>query len=785
MSHKLNPLLLIVVFISFSAFAQNEVTKQKIAKHLDDYFELERENIHLHLNKDIYLTDESIWFKGYAYNRKDLLPFYSTSNVFVALYNQSGTLIEQQLAFSNTGTFEGVFKNLKKLPSGNYYIQSYTNWMNNFSEDESSIYPIKIVNSSEPNFFDTSKIDLASAVIEIMPEGGTLVYGISNVIGVKLADRFNNPIGNLLVELRDSKDKVISEIMLNKDGLGKFMFTPNSENFSLNTKLGGNIVTHTIPPSTVIGVTIEVNNYALNNKASIKIKTNAATFKTLESKKLFLVVHQDQRALLFDVELDPNTFDQNLVFSTESLPQGVHFIRIIDENMIEFAQRAFVKTLLTSQTFNLTKKSSGNGTMQLSCTSTRSDANLSISILPANSIANEKSVALNADLVCNSYMIQPIKNLDYYTTTPTIAKRYELDLALLTQTRSKYVWNTIVNQVPKPDFEFDMGLTVKGTLLSPSLKNPEAYNVRLRSFFHQILIQSPITTTGDFEFKNLLLNDSTTVDFGLFKNTNQDPLKLKSSAKIVNGKRAFKFSFKGLYAADLNQTPNTTTEDLPSFFEGSIQLTAVEVASKKNALQRSENLENRNLRGYKVPETATTTVLYYIGVNGFNVVDSPTQVSITSRTTTSASGGVSQPVIYLDNIQLFDFTILQNLLMDELDEIYMNPNAIVPSGRNFNGIIRMYRKEPKMAVSKTNLQQMVLMDGFAKPQKFENPSYNATSTEGFIKYGVVNWIPTVLTDDKNAFEIDVPNYNQKKVKVIIEGFTYDGQFISETQVVDL
>ena len=785
MSVKSTFAFLFLLAFSTKNFSQSADPKQKIIEHLDAYFDLEREKIHLHLNKDTFATEESIWFKGYVYNRKELLPFYSTSNVFIALYNQSGTLISKQLAYANMGTFEGVFQNIKTLPSGNYYIQTFTNWMNNFTEDESSIYPLKIINTDTPQYFDSTKKDISSALIEIHPEGGSLVNGISNTVGIKVVDKFKNPIGNLTVELRDHKEQIISEIILNTDGLGKFIFTPNATTYSLKTKLNNQIITQNLPVPTVNGISMEVNNYALNNKALVKIKTNATTFATLQSKKIFLLVHQDQRALLFDVVLDNKSFDQDLIIATDDLPEGVNFVRIIDEDMNELAQRAIIKTKTTAEKFNLEKRNNTNGTMQLNCTSNQPNDNLSISILPANSIAANENIGLAADINCNAYLLQPLKNIENFTNNPTIAKRYELDLVALNQSKLKYNWNTIIDQIPTAQNEFDKGLTVKGKILNTPPKNRETYKVRLRSFFHQILLQAPFAENGDFEFKNLLLYDSTSVDFGLFRNTEPDPLKLKTTAKIVNGQRDFKFSFKGLDLSGINQSPNTIVEDVPGFFEGTVQLDAVKIQGNKNELKRGNNIENRNLRGYKVPETATTNVLYYIGINGFNVVDSPTQASITGRARTSISGAATTPVVYIDNIQIFDFMILQTMLLDELDEIYMNPQAIVSSVRNNQGIIRMYRKTPKMSISKTNLQPAVLLNGFSKPVKFSNSNYSSVGSEGFTKYGVINWIPTVLTGDENTFQIEIPNYNQKKAKVIIEGFTYDGKLISETQLIDL
>ena len=783
MQSKFKLLFVLALSLSVKTFSQAPDTKQVIAEKLNSYFALERENIHLHLNKDTFSTEESIWFKGYAYNRKELVPFFSTMNVFVALYDQTGTKITQQLAYSNTGTFDGAFKNLENLPSGNYYIQVYTNWMNNFQENESGIYPIKIINAETPNFFDTRKTNFASAKIMIQPEGGTLVNGIPNTVGVKIVDQFNNPIGNVTAELKNSANKVVTEIPINKDGLGKFLITPINENYSVSVKMNERVLEQALPPASIIGIALEVNSYALPNKASVKIKTNAATLSALNSKKIFLVVHQDQRALIFDVEIDAKTLEKTVLFSTENMPIGVNTIRIVDEDMNQIAERALIKFGNSAQTFNLSRNMNTNGQLQLDGLSNKGNVNISVSILPVNTKATAKSTSITADLLYNSYLTEPIRDLNSYN--PTLAQKYELDLAVLNQSTSKYKWIDITTNPPVATFEFDMGLTIKGQLLSPVLKNTDAYNIRLRSYFHQILAQSPINSMKEFEFKHLLMNDSTTVDFGLYKNTEATPLKLTHNGRITNGNRIFKYAFKGYNATELNQPSNTTFEDLPDFYDGSIRLKAVEVEVKKFELKRASNIENRNLRGFKVPESMTIGVITYIETNGFKVSTNGIDVDITTRAVTSINGRLQRPIIFLDNVQIRDNSFLQDLRMDDLDEIYTSTTAIVPSMQNYSGIIRMYRKTPTFSVQKTNLKNSVLTNAFARAPKFENYNYNSTSSQGFLQYGVINWIPFILTDENNQFEIPVPNYNQKKVKVLIEGFTFDGAIISETQIIDL
>lgn len=775
----------ITFILSMNIYSQNADTNPPIIDKLKSYFALERENIHLHLNKNTYLTNESIWFKGYTYNRKELLPFYNTMNVFVVLHNQTGTVISKQLTYANTGTFEGVFSDLKKLPSGNYYIQVYTNWMNNFQEDESSIYPIKIINTQKPSFYDTSKTNLETAKIEINPEGGTLINGVNNTVGIKIVDGFNNAIGNLKVHLKNSSDELISEVAINNEGLGKFVLDAKNDTYTLSFNANNKAFKQILPTIVAKGVTLEVNSYTLANKVSVKIKTNAETFDDIKNKKIFLVVHQDERALLFDVNFDANSLEQDVIFATDAISDGINVVRIIDENLNQLAERTFVKLPKINEKLILSKKINENGGLEIDGLSNQKDANISISILPENGKITDFNNSITTDFLCNFYLNFPIKNIDNYQANPKSAKKYELDLVMLNIPKSKYSWNDIKQNTPQPIHEFDMGLTVKGKIVSPILKNPRDYNIRFRSYHHQINVQSPISDAGDFEFKHLILKDSALVDYSLLKNIDPTPIKLVHTAKVINGKRLYKYAFKGIFASALDNPVNSLNEEFPVFEEKSILLNSVNVkaSSTKNSLSYENNIENRNLKGYKVSDQETMELLTFLDTRGFKVNNSGSSVTITTRN--NSANSPASPEVFMDNMQIRDFSFLQNIQMNELDEIYLNPSAFVPSGRNLQGIIRIYKKPLKSRSLKNIVKNIEIDNGYSDAPKFENAGYNATNDIGFLNYGVINWIPTLLTDQLNTTKAEIPNFNQKKIKVIIEGFTFDGQIISDTQLIDL
>ena len=65
--------LFFLCFTNSFLFGQTQTanaTKETISSAIESYFELERENIHVQLDKNVFMINETIWFKGYVYNKK-------------------------------------------------------------------------------------------------------------------------------------------------------------------------------------------------------------------------------------------------------------------------------------------------------------------------------------------------------------------------------------------------------------------------------------------------------------------------------------------------------------------------------------------------------------------------------------------------------------------------------------------------------------------------------------------------------------------------------------------
>lgn len=788
----LSKLILILLLSTSSLFSQEkDATKEKISKFIEDYFFLERENIHIQTDKTVFLSDEEIWLKGYVYHRKEKSPFFSTTNVYATLYDENGMKIEEKLFYATNGSFSGKFELGENFKTGKYYIQTYTNWMNNFKEDESSVFEVNIINKKDKNELTKKTASLSQTNIEIYPEGGSFIENTVNTIGIKISDCLGKPIIVSDAKIVNAKNELLQEIVINKMGLGKFTINQNPSLLKISFNMNGDKFEQNLPSSySNSSIGLEINNYTFADKTIAKIRTNEKNIETLSKEKLYFVIQQDDKATILDIDFKNGNTEQTLAFSNNNLFEGINTIRIIDQNMKQLAERSLFKYPKESLKFDLSILKKSKDSTTISGKINYPNNSISISVLPENTIGISETDAIFNSFFFKTYLAKNSFDIRYFFNDISKLKHYELDLIVLNQKSQKYKWSDIISSPPKNTNPFDFGLTLKGTI-NQTLKDPKKNKVRLYSLTSGVDETAEINAKNEFYFENLILADSTWVNFTLIDEKNKStPIKLYP--QIINGRKSFNKIFTP-EKLNCNFTEEKIEYEIPDFAIGSITLDDVEisVSQKKTKLTHQNTLGNSNLRGYKITEDADNfnmDVLSFIRNNGFDVPGNSlsNSVQILTRARTSINGGISTPIVYIDGMQQMSFDMLLGMKMSEIDEIYLNAHAIVPSVRNNIGVIRIYRKMGAQRKNhKSDSMPFEIKNAFSKIENFKNISYTSTDSRGFQNFGILNWIPSIMTQDNGEFSFVIPNMNQKKVKILIEGFSADGNLISEIRTIDL
>ncbi|WP_333878465.1 hypothetical protein [Flavobacterium sp.] len=769
--------------------AQNNATddKAKIASVLENYFDLEREAIHLHLDKSTFINNEAVWYQGYIINRKTNKPYFTT-NVFMVLYDENGNPVSEKLQYASNGIFFGKIELGPKLKSGLYYIQAYTNWMNNFSENESTVTKIHVINPNE-GLKNYAKINAETLTLKLTPEGNSYVLGIPNQMAIQLQDCRGNAPENTEVQLQNDKNEILRTIKLNPFGYGKFEIIPTQDNLKISLNYKDKIIEKRVPTPEAVGYTLDINNFTVEGKTIIKIRSNQTTVNSVGAHKLYLAVHQDQKYSLYDVTLNPSTHETEMVLNSAELFEGINTVRLIDNNLKQWAERLIYISPKRETSFSVTKNKNAGGKIKLIGYSAYQNSSLSISVLPMETKSlNNNSII--AGLTINPYLTTALENANYYLNNPGRLQRYELDLVLLHQEKTKYDWETMKIGSPKAHYTFDIGITLKGKIDESISKKPH-HKAKLVSFKDFIMMQSDITEQGDYHFDHILLADSTYVSMSLQKLPEFESIKTEIRPQVIGRKRSFNKPFKNTLSlcADEENIEYITDFDLPKLSAEIIQLEEVKVESKKKKLTYENRLGNGSLRAFKIDENVHfRDILSFIEANGFTVRRNRGDVTITTKIRAAINqAATSIPDVYIDERALLSFDELDMMTSDEVDEIYLDPNAIVAGMNNRFGIIKIYRKKgvPANYKDRPDPNSFYIKDGFARYFGFENVDYTAMQSVGFENFGLIHWIPKIKSEDNGQFYFEIDNYNLKTGKFIIEGMTAEGQFFHEERVIDL
>ena len=130
-----------------------------------------------------------------------------------------------------------------------------------------------------------------------------------------------------------------------------------------------------------IGFGLEVNNFSMDGKTILKIKTNIATLALLKDKKTYVLIHQDGKYLINDLILDKNAPEQMLALQNTDLFSGINTIRIIDSSMKEWANRNFYNAPKKESTVALIKNIRKADKIEFSGYYNTPNTNLSIAAL--------------------------------------------------------------------------------------------------------------------------------------------------------------------------------------------------------------------------------------------------------------------------------------------------------------------------------------------------------------------------------------------------------------------
>lgn len=771
--------LYFLIFMLPTFLVSQEKLEQKSAVNsYVDYFKLPRESLFLHTNKTTYIVGESeeIWFKVYAYDRRSHLSSKATRNIHFGFYNKDGEQLDRKLFLAKEGAAVGNMALDSTLPSGDYFLKVSTHWMKNFKEDDSFVKKINIINPKDETF-KSKKVNTKEYDIQFLPEGGHILANVKNTIGIKSIDDAGKST-SLNGVIINSKGEEITNIQTNSLGMGKFSFTPTTdETYTAKITLNNTKeIEKELPQIQQTGITLQVNNLVTND-VIINLITNKNTFQKIQGQSFRLLIHKDGVTKILPVTFN-NPIEQ-IRIGKQALFKGVNTVTLFNQEEKPILERMFFNDLpIKKYNIALNKKESVGDSISYQIKVDTKDSlvfNTSISVLPKGTISYNPRHNILSAFYLKPYIKGFIENPKYYFTNVNRKKKYALDLLLLTQGWSRYEWNDIFSNPPKQHFEFQDGITLRGNL-NNNLSKAQTLVLYPTRFNGTKFIN--YDETGRFEIKN-------------FYPLKEEELKFSFTVKKGKAKRP-KMVLTSYLDFNKDNIDTSNYEEYKSFYadKNSIPINFLNKNEVLDEIVLSARLDRVFKKKGRAPFSGKIIKITDSVAKQNVTIDrvfSNEPFIIGSGVNVGIESVFKRPIVfYLDgnlvpsmhNFLTTNTTAFEDIYIDYSPTLVYAPNGAPIENAIVINVFSRITPFKDLNLLRTPNNTVKVKHGFEPRKQFYTPRYIAFNIKPFTNYGIIHWQPEAIIRNNNPYELTTINTGLN-TDFYIEGISSNGDLISQ------
>lgn len=777
---KLHFLIASILLLSYSSLFSQENTKikspsEKINTDLlkDPAFEenvilplqknqLYFEKVFLHLNKTSYFADDIIWFKAYVSDIKSK-PSNQTSRLHVSLLNGEGKTIQNQNIFINKGVGKGQFVLNDTLKNGTYYLLATTNYMRNFGVDHHFFQEINIINKLVSKEIKGKN----NYEVQLFPEGGYLLEGTENVIGIKsLLNGKGNDFSGKIINQRNQE---ITSFKSEHSGMSKCsFFYEMNENYTALIETNDTLLKVNLPVAQKNGILLNIQNDD-SNILKIIIKTKSNTASKSNYKILF-----HQRNQIIDYIAIPTLETQNTIFEFDkkNFFEGVNTITLFKDNQ-PIAERKFYNED-RGKTVNLAveKNNLENDTISYKIKIDKSlQANLSISVLPINATNYTETVTIKSAFLLSPFVKGYIENPAYYFKKENQKRNEHLDLLLLTQGWTQFSVKEMITDLNPPyQYDFEAGFKIKGNVF-PKPTNQLALMTKDNVIIDKIFLNEK----KDFSFNNLLIYKGDHMKISFIKNQNEAIKPENLHVDPAKTSPSFNFNIEKSKKTDSVPNYDLWTELNTS---GSIKLDEISLTSKnktyterKKIIRKYKPLVFDIGKYYNLPiadHFKNKDLMYFLNF------DQDTKLVKWNGIETHLETGINkEALLYIDGKHITSSELSSvSLQINEIDNILVQPVR-------GNKIFQVFTSENYQKEIIELFEEYLVTDGFDRERKYYAPIYDFDENK-YSNWLEIAWKPDLVLKTNGETFIKIKQNKQLQGYLFsVQGYTQDGSLISE------
>jgi len=786
-------LFLFTILFSFKAKAQAFDSLLNIYEE-----DFPHEKIHIHFDKTMYNTGETIFYKLYILSGVEWTSL--SKNVYVSWYDNNGNYIKQTVAPLFQSSAKGSFEVPADYKGNFLRAKAYTRWMLN---DDSVFLYERYISINNGVASKAKNSTTPKTRVDVFPEGGTFVQGLMHKIAFKATNNFGGPvfIKGFLV---NDKNKVLDTLKVLHDGMGVFKLRPfEGEKYQLNwTDENGVKGTSPIAAASKEGAILKISMDNENAYAQVERTLGVP----LNFKHMRLLVHQNQH-LLYTVEFKGEERQvQKVALPIEELLTGVVQFTLFTKDWLPIAERiVMVNNRLHEFNANLNvgianTNKRGKNVLEIIIKDTAA-TNMSISITDASVVMPEQQ-SIYSDFLLSSDIKGKVYNPAYYFTSDADSVTAHLDLVMLTNGWRRFDWAKmkagILPTLPYPRETESMKLTGKfyGGALAKSTENLLLNIIIQGKDSTNKVLFVPVAKDGSFEDKSVFFYDTSRVYYSI---NGKSKLENQTVVQFDNG--LIKPTLNKIQIDPIGFQAYTTDSaaraKLNLFFAEQekqrkllASMTLEEVVVKSRVKTPVQLLEEKYAKGLFSGRDGVSFDLTSDGmalgsidalnflqsrVPGLNISVVGSQPSATWRgsNTDFYVNEVMTPIEQVQNINIGDIAFIKAL----------RPHFFGSAGGNggSGGAIAIYTKRGssnKGGNINSKGMENVVLGGYSVFKEFFHPEYDKpTASFEADNRTTLYWNPYVLTN-KRSPRVRLEFYNNdisKKLQIVLEGMNANGR----------
>lgn len=756
-----------------------------------------RERIHVHLDKQAYNREETIWYKVYIVD--DIVPTRLSKNLYVEWFDPEGKLVFRSTAPLFAGTSRGSLELPADYDGHFIRMRVYTRWALN---DEPAAYHERDIVIHQPKPSARTVPVPKNIQVDLFPEGGDLVAGLMSKIAYKAVDGRGMPV-NIQGRITNGKGQPIDSLRARHDGMGFFFLTPDaSDRYLVKWKSpGGDTGTVELPRPKPVGATLSL--FTTNENAVVKVERSEDLPEA--DRKFTLYVHKEGQ-LLFKAGLDMTarkSLRANIPIA--ELTTGVLQFTLFDPGWTPIAERiVFVNNRLHEfgakiipQLINVSKRAKNVFDVYVSDTTM---TNMSISVTDAAVAGSSNGPTIYSDLLLSPEIKGKIHNPGYYLSSDSDSVTANLDLVMLTHGWRRYDWARLkaaqapeLKYGPETDYMKIAGQSYgqKFVVTNDLLLN---LIIQFKDSSKNFLFE-PLSKQGSFENKTIMYFDTARVYYGF----NNNP-KLNGQLQLQFDNGLLPPSSKNLtypertLAALLGDTSMRARMDRflllqEDWKRRSAYKTLQEVIVKSKPKPKEDELDKKYASGLFSGGDAfvfdmTNDPFARAGMDIFAFLQGRVPGLQISRNgpQPSLSWRGSPTTVFLDQMQT-DPGMLQSININDIAMVKVfRPPFFGATGGGSGGAIAIYTargndRKPDPNNSGKGLPS-VLLAGYTRFKEFYHPRYEqpGEGPDTDIRT-TLYWNPYVITSKTSPrFRIEFYNNDiSQRLQVVLEGVNAEGR----------